>query len=239
MCAGRHNDKNGCPQPYLKAAQAEDAVARYYGATIRHSGERVAKLEEEILVGLAAVSASRERELTRHGRRVEALLAERQKLLKLHYAERIDAEFFGEEQARIGKEMTAAKKELAKAELRVEQLKAALNEALRLATDSEYAYRVADDQTRRGWNQDFFKRIYIRDEEVVGAELTDTYAALLSEELIVKLEAFKADRQSKPEAKVTSLRTWGSIEGLIVETAGIEPASAIAWRRRLRAYPAL
>lgn len=127
---------------------------------------------------------------------------------------------FGEEQARIGKQMAAAKQRLIQSELRVDQLEAALDEALRLATDSEYAYRVADDQTRRGWNQDFFTKIFIREDEVAGAELTDDYAALLSDELVTKLEVLKAEQQANPKAKVTSLRAWGSIEGLVVGLTG-------------------
>jgi hypothetical protein len=58
--------------------------------------------------------------------------------------------------------------------------------ALELAGDIQAVYEAADERTRRGYNQAFFKRIKIRarwdDEErqtvveVVGVELTEPYA---------------------------------------------------------------
>ena len=98
--------------------------------------------------------------------------------------------------------------------------------ALELAADYARAYTVADPQTRRLWNQAFFKRIYIWNDTVSGAELTDAYAGLLASDLARDLERLKT-----PVASFGR----GSIESRLVETVGIEPTSAESSGQLLRA----
>jgi hypothetical protein len=74
----------------------------------------------------------------------------------------------------------------------------------------------------------FFTKFLVGpDATVTGAELTDEFGALLREELAERLESIK----SKPRA----LHAVGSTKSYLVETAGIEPASAVAMRRLLQA----
>lgn len=239
MCGGRHNDKNGCTQRYVRAADAEEAVARYYAQTVKLPAERASRLRDDLVVAFRGVTEHRQRALDRHRKRAARLESERRKLLQLHYADRIDAALFGEEQARIGAELVAATREIDKASVQVHRAERGLDEALALALDAGRAYEIADDQTRRQWNQSIFAKLYLERDEVIGAELTDRYGALLADELASKLEAFAAERRKTPQQSPGNLRSWGSIEGLVVETAGIEPASAVARHQRLRAYPAL
>ena len=90
MCAGRHNDKNGCTQPYVPAELAEAEVARFYGRQVKVPAERLAQCRDDLIEGFRCIAEQRERDLARHGRRVERLEAERRKLLHLHYADKID-----------------------------------------------------------------------------------------------------------------------------------------------------
>ena len=89
-------------------------------------------------------------------------------------------------------EIAAAEASLAETEGRLEINESDLCRALELAEDIAGVYELADERTRRGYNQAFFTRIKIRARwdddagrtavEVVGVELTDPYAVLLADE---------------------------------------------------------
>ena len=67
---------------------------------------------------------------------------------------------------------------IAKPAMELGKVEAALDDALTLTVDAGRAYRAADEQTRRRWNQAIFAKVYLRDDEVAAAELTDKYGAL-------------------------------------------------------------
>jgi hypothetical protein len=68
---------------------------------------------------------------------------------------------------------------------------------------------VADEQTRRRWNQDFFTKLFIRDDEVVAAELTDDLRRAVLRE--TRHRAAYPRCRASPQAthELTSLRAWG------------------------------
>ena len=84
--------------------------------------------------------------------------------------------------------------------------------ALELAEDVQAVYGTANEQIKRGYNQAFFKKLYITAEwdddqtetsvEVSGTELTDPYALLLTEGLFEQAEAeAEAIRANKPTTR--------------------------------------
>ena len=104
--------------------------------------------------------------------------------------------------------------------------------ARRLLHQAGEAYRDADDLTQRAWNQTFFTKLFVAptDEEgpaVVSADLSEPFAQLLSDDL-----AASVDSALRSETPVSA---GGSTVDQIVETVGIEPTSAIALQRLLRA----
>lgn len=121
MCGGRHNDKNGCDQPYLTPAVVEAAVARYYGRTVKIPAERLSGLREDVLAAFRGLADWRERQVTRFTRRVTELEAERRKLLQLQYADKVPADLFDEEQEQITAEVLAAENEVGPARMHVDQ----------------------------------------------------------------------------------------------------------------------
>jgi hypothetical protein len=68
----------------------------------------------------------------------------------------------------------------------------------------------------------FFNKLFVAKEGISGAELTDEFGALLAEDLPKRLEKAASDPRN--------LRGRGSNTAYLVETAGIEPASAVAKR---------
>jgi hypothetical protein len=128
-------------------------------------------------------------------------------------------------------EIAAAEASLAETEGRLEINESDLCRALELAEDIEGIYELADERTRRGYNQAFFTRIKIKarwdDEqgrtvvEVVGVELTEPYAVLLAEqtteEALAWVEAVKA--QERPEkGRKNPRRADGAISGVFPQT---------------------
>jgi len=101
-----------------------------------------------------------------------------------------------------------------------------LDDALAMAEDAEKLYEMADPHTLRQLNETFFEKLFVNEGEVTAAELADTYGALLRDELAEKLSEFADERRKSPDRNPRTLRAWGSIEPLIVETPGIEPGSA-------------
>ena len=78
-----------------------------------------------------------------------------------HYADKIDAELFSEEQHRIPGELGIARRDKEKASLRVEELGTVLDDAMTLARDSELLYENADGMTRRQLNQVVFTKLLV------------------------------------------------------------------------------
>lgn len=101
---------------------------------------------------------------------------------------------FREERARLQAEIQAAEKSLAATEQQLSLDAAMLRMALEMAENVAQVYGEAPESLRRGYNQAFFKKLYVlpeRDDEtgelaasVTDAELTDPYAVLLADELV-------------------------------------------------------
>ena len=148
-------------------------------------------------------------------------------------------------------EITEAEKSLAETETRLRINEADLYRALELAEDVAAFYRATDDKTRRGYNQAFFKHIWIKarwdDEEgrtlveVAGVELTDPYAVLLAEETteeaLAWVEAIKAGKKpqkagkrlQKPHLQLPKALSGDdiSIYEVLAEREGFEPSNEV------------
>jgi hypothetical protein len=145
--------------------------------------------------------------------------------LKRHHARGTShRDLHREKQAELSRELLDAEQRLAKADRAVGKPECGLKLARKLLTNSAETYRSVDDLTRRQWNQVFFQRLLLRPGEVLGAELTDTYGDMLSEQLARDLE--------KLTARPAALRGHGSSVSRIMELAGLEPATSWVRSRR-------
>jgi site-specific DNA recombinase len=230
VCAGRH-DGDGCELPYLPAHLVEHHVAEYYLEKIKLDTERVDALAPRLIELFRLATGHRQREAERRRREVERLRARRHELVEKHLANprAIPLDVLEQKQAAIGQQLKAAQRELAKAERHIGKAEEGLQLARSFLHDASRTYRdEADPETRRAWNQIFFRRLFVGPDGVAAAELTDEFGALLREELAMELEQYA----SNPRAL---LRAGGSTFERVVETAGIEPASAEPFGQRLRA----
>lgn len=217
MCAGRHNGNSGCPQPYLPAEVVEAAVARHYGQTIKFKAERLLALEKKLRTAFRGIAEHVGEEAERQRRRISQLQERQRKLVDVHLAGAIPVEVLREKQEQASRELRKAEERLSAATIELSKGEKAVTHALELAADAARAYEAAPPQTRRLWNQAFFQKIYLWNDDVSGSDLTDAYAALLAEELVKDLENL--------QTPASAFGGRGSIERRLVEPAGIEPAT--------------
>ncbi len=93
------------------------------------------------------------------------LVAQRQKLLDAHYAGAIPLDLLKSEQDRIASQLSHIHQQLAAATDSYEQARQTLGECMDLTRDCHAAYLEANDHTRRLFNQAFFSRIYIDEDD--------------------------------------------------------------------------
>ena len=190
VCRGRQ--LRSCSQPYHGVARLEDAVSRYY-ATVQLTEARRERIRQVIHSRFDGLIAVAEREIAHAEAALILLDRQERKLLERHYADRVSEHIYEEEQVRIRRERATAHKTLSDLSLSYETARLTLDAALQLTDDVEAAYRAANSTERRFFNQAFFERLEIREDEVVDATLAQPYRVLLDEEFIEALAAWTPD----------------------------------------------
>jgi DNA invertase Pin-like site-specific DNA recombinase len=218
FCIGRVNGK-GCPnRANIRPELIEDAIARYYRERPVELSAGDVQRRDQAIEALVAVSQEAVQQVQEAKTALIAKLkAQQVRLLRLHAEEGdgVSPDAFREERLRLQAEIAAAEQSLAETETRLKLGAEELRLALSLAEDVAVVYEKADERTKRGYNQAFFRRIYItpeRDEEgqkivrITGAELTEPYAVLLADDLVdgvlAEAEAIRLGAESTKDASV-------------------------------------
>ncbi|BBX83749.1 hypothetical protein MAUB_16220 [Mycolicibacterium aubagnense] len=125
----------------------------------------------------------RDKRLNTAERTVSRLIDERDAVLRAHYAGAVPLDQLKTEQERIAAELATAQRQLDERRLDRQQLEKALSAALDLVTNAQAAYAASGPQARRAMNQAVFARIFIADDEIADAQLTDLFERLLDARL--------------------------------------------------------
>jgi site-specific DNA recombinase len=244
FCASRVNGSRCGMRDNIRPKIIERAIDRYYiERPVQLTAEQVQQRTEAI-EGLIAVSQQAVVQVkVAKTKLIDKLKAQQSRLLRLHVEEGddISPDAFREERARLQAEIQAAEKSLATTEEQLSLDATVLRIALELAEDVAEVYRKGTKSLKRGYNQAFFKKLYVmpeRDDDsgglivrVVDAELTEPYAVLLADELV---PGVLAEAEAITKASESS---EGSPEGLpstdvsnfevLAEGVGFEPTSAL------------
>jgi site-specific DNA recombinase len=240
LCLGRQQRRTECRQRALPIDQVEDLVEAHY-QTVRLepalADELKRQLRAEFERSHEELRAERARQQQRHGQ----LLAERQKLLQAFYAGALPVDLLKAEQARISTELATAEQYFQDADARLQRVLATLDDALALVEDCYRAYTVADAKVRRQFNQVFFSRLLVSDDDTIEGELAPPFQLLLAPELRTELggrEAPGSDLQALSQGWLTTSRrpsaprqskplSTSAVRGLnmnyLVELRGLEP----------------
>jgi site-specific DNA recombinase len=237
FCSGRINGTACTQRANIRPELIETAIEQHY-ATVQMPPARVERGKAAIRA-LAEVSQDAVRQVQRAKTQLIAKLEARQdELIEMRFSEKsITPSLFKRKQAQLQTELEAAHESLAETELRMTINRAHLELALELAEDVQAVYRDADEQTRRGYNQAFFNKLYVLAEWddgetmiwISGVELTPPYALLLTEGLFEQAEAETraiALHTQNRAGNAADERSAGpvSIYEQMAERAGFEPA---------------
>ena len=244
FCMSRINGSK-CPmRANIRPALIEQAIARYYAErSVELSAEDAQQRTEAIraLVGVSQEAVAQVRDAKTA--LIAKLKAQQVRLIRLHAEEGDDVspDAFRDERARLKAEIDAAEESLAETESRMILDAEQLRMALRLAENVAEVYERADETTKRGYNQAFFKKLYVLPEwddeqeaEVVrisGAELTEPYAVLLADDLapavIAEAEAIAAGSSNGKDDPDGPSSTDVSYFEALAERVGFEPTRRV------------
>ena len=196
-----------CRERYIAADRLEDEVAALYQRL-----QLPARVVDRLRKGLEAEFAAREQrsaaEREYQSKRLAKIDAQRRKLLDADYANAnaIDVATLKTEQDRLGRDAQAVQNRLAALDANLEEARQVLDTAIRFAVDCATGYRIANDTTRKRFNDAVFTRIDVRDGHVTGWEARPLYAELFDGP--------------------------GFEYGSLVDPRGIEPLTSALQRRR-------
>jgi site-specific DNA recombinase len=177
-CIGRAKHKD-CAQPAVLIADVEAAVADYWHH-VQLSEARIAAIREEVMRELVTRQQSNRTELERQEKRKKQLQDQQLKLIEMRYADAIPLDNLKSEQERISRELAVAQQIIERCSTEIDAVMTVVEEALLLCINAHRLYLSAPPHVRRQLNQAVFVCFWIIDDQVQGADLTDTFARLLS-----------------------------------------------------------
>jgi site-specific DNA recombinase len=231
FCGARIRGTTCAMRTNIRPRLIEDAIARYYTARpVELSAKDVVRQTGaiEALVGMsqkavAQVKASKTELITK-------LKTQQVRLIRLHAEEgdEVSPDAFREERLRMQQQIQGAEESLAATEKQLNLDATELRMALELAGDVAKVYANAPAAVKRGYNQAFFKTLFVKpdwDEErgetvvrVVDAELTPPYAVLLADDFAGKALAESEkiqERAQNADSGPEGAAVWWSVFDLL------------------------
>lgn len=178
-CLGRQRDKASCSQGYIPLNEIEQAV-RAYWANIQLSAARSRSLRTAILHDFAGKHEQGQSEVERQKRRIIELEQRRKKAKAAYYADALELGDFKVEQEAIRRGIKAAQDSIATWSVELGSITDALDEALHLLTDPQALYDTVPEGLKTLLVHTLFEKLWILDTDVVGCELTEPFAELLT-----------------------------------------------------------
>ena len=240
-CAGRQSKRTNCTMRAVLIYEVEKKLEEHY--------QRI-QLDSKFRENVEAIIRDEFRSTREHveaeqgdlKREQEKLERERQKLLEAHYAGAVPVDLLGREQERISRALNKIATQLAATSLEFEAIERNLQLALDLTVDCGAAYCDAPDDIKRLFNQAFFAKVLViqEDDSISGvrleAELHEPFDTLLGSDLKVAEAALR--RTQGPRKAVSGLK--GGLRGavrdvhqvisfsktLLVGAGGLEPSTS-------------
>jgi site-specific DNA recombinase len=242
ICSGRTRKTTSCQRQAMPVDLIEELIEEEY-RTIALSPELRDSIEELILEDfdtLQETAADERRDLEAQR---TVLTAQRQKLLDAHYAGAIPLDLLKTEQERIAAQLGHIGQQLTDADQNYEQARQMLADCLDLSRDCHMAYLQATDPTRRLFNQAFFSKIYIDEdddtrERTVRVDYNQPFDDLLARLITARVHhdlqkqdhAQQKARRETPAGSATPepgiYQVQGSHTDTLVAAGGLEPSTS-------------
>jgi site-specific DNA recombinase len=184
FCVGR---RQGCPQRYVQVDAVERAVERYY-ATIERTPKEIAERQAAIRSYYEAERATHAKHTAIQRERLNAIERRRDKLFDAYAADAMPLAQLKRKQEELNAEAGGAEAVLEIAATNWAKVEVLATRAVALAKDAQAAYIAAAPLVRRTMNQVFFKKLFVTDDSITAATLTDAYAELLADGLVDEIQ---------------------------------------------------
>lgn len=218
-CAGRHSKRTNCTLRSVLIYEVEKKLEEHYrrmqlDSKFRESVE--AMIRDEFRSTREDVEAE-QGDLKREREKLER---ERQKLMEAHYAGAVPVDLLGREQERITRALQKIATQLAATSLEFEAVERNLQLALDLTVDCGAAYRDAPEHVKRMFNQAFFEKVLViqEDDSISGvrleAELREPFDTLLGSDLKAAEAAFQRAHEPRRAATVRKGSLRGAARGV-------------------------
>jgi site-specific DNA recombinase len=241
-CLSRVQREEQCAAPYFPVAQTERSIVRRYKReTYKDNEQDMVRAALRSFV-LSKTEVAR-RESARHTRRLHDLTGEQQKLVQLYYIGGVSEEVLKAEQERIEGERAKAQQWADAAAAEVEDVIAALDDALAILND-KIIYEELPKGTRRLVNQAVFLALIVSDPNNIQAQRTPLYDTikLLIQELCQARETAQTTHRRPVTARIKTgrprndrdpdFRGRGSYVGEMAGATGLEPATSAVTGQR-------
>jgi site-specific DNA recombinase len=207
-CLSRQMDPNSCPQEFIAVGDIEDAVAAYW-ATVRIPTERILALRQAILDNFKGQHEQGQAEIAWQRRRISELEQRRKKAKAAYYDSVIDLAEFKAEQEYIRQGIQAEEAIIAQWSVEVDSITRALDNAFMLIENPQVLYNALPERLKGMLMQAVFAKLWVLDTAVVGSELTEPYADLLTLEARLALAEQRevSDGTTSADEEVTHYRT--------------------------------
>jgi site-specific DNA recombinase len=241
------NQRGECPQGYQPTDLVETAIEDYYAGVPFSEAERE-EIRQAITIDLGERAATAQQEIDRCRGVLQEIKAQERKLLHMHYEDRITSELFDDEQTRLRHRRQDAEMLIDRLNLSFDDINETLDLALEiLGEDLHDIYLRADDSIRRLINQALFNALFVCDETITKTDLAGPFAELRTFHNTLRGIISTTPNPTPATALASTLPQnakvpvpWGerepldvgSISNVLVELAGIEPATSCMPCRR-------
>jgi len=255
LCRGRQEGE--CDLPYLRVEQVEDAVEREY-AHLALPADFAAQVEARVRATIADEQRSARLLRTNLNAELARLSTAEERLIDLAAEGTLPVGKVRSRLTKLQQDQERVRDQLETIEHDLAEGAEALTAALRLLDKPQQLFQEAGETTRRLLTQTFFERLYIDDDDVTAVRYQRPFGDLhAAGRAWLTASAGRGRRTGRRQAKSPDTTraealqgSWadllasvsldaGSSKTVLVEVAGIEPASFDASPGLLRAQSAL
>lgn len=184
---------------------------RDYWTRVEIPAERMHAMRQALLKDFARKHVNDEAEIARQRTRIAQLEKARKKNKDAYYADAIGLEEFKADQERIRREIAGAERAIAKLGIEVASLTRSLDEALSLLDDPQRLYDHTPEGLKTLLVQTVFEKIWVMDSDVLGSELTEPFAELLTLEARMALVTSATENEPQSDADSTYHRERAAV----------------------------
>ena len=180
VCLGRARKATDCDFKAVLIHLVEEAVEDVYDRLYTQLSPEFRRELEAAIEGEFASERDYAEQARQHlNVERDKLEREQQKLLQAHYADAIPLELMKSEQDRIGRNLRENLRQAEFLRTDLERIEAILHLALDLIENCSRAYRLAEPHVKKLFNQVFFERLEVLDDDTVTAQLAEPFSTLL------------------------------------------------------------